>query len=123
MSTLILFEPANLASFAPLTYLRSVAELRYGIYSNLERTIELYGQNSDVQLWIRPILAKDHEERHPNLSINQTSNKDTLFLNASIPAWLFPKIISLMENEQNLSLYKDGILIAAKSDENTKLLF
>jgi UDP-N-acetylglucosamine diphosphorylase/glucosamine-1-phosphate N-acetyltransferase len=115
MSTLILFEPANLASFAPLTYLRSVAELRYGIYSNLERTIELYGQNSDVQLWIRPILAKDHEERHPNLSINQTSNKDTLFLNASIPAWLFPKIMSLMENEQNLSLYKDGILIAAKS--------
>ncbi len=113
MRPLILFEPENLSPFGPLTLLRSVAELRYGIYSNLERAERIFTEDR-IQLWIRPILAKDHRNRFRNTPINENADNNAIFCNAVAPAWMYPAAIALLENEQNAAIVKDGSIIAAK---------
>lgn len=113
MSSHILFEPENLSPFGPLTLLRSVAELRYGIYSNLERAQKCIPENS-VELWVRPILAKEHAERYPSIPINQNSSSDSIFLNAATPAWMYPAALAVLKEHQNVAVVIDGQIIAAR---------
>lgn len=112
MSQYILFEPENLAPFGPLTLLRSVAELRYGIYSNIERAQHVLG-DSNIGLWIRPILALDHLEKYPDLAINADAKEGTIFLNAATPAWLYPNAISQLNESEASAIVHDGQIIAA----------
>jgi len=114
MSTLILFEPQNLAPFGPMVLLQSVADLRYGIYSNIERTQKIF-PGSEINLWVRPILSADQGKKHQGIPINQDVADDALYLNAALPAWLYPKAIEKLENKNNSVLIQDGIIIAAKS--------
>ncbi|NQT62464.1 MAG: hypothetical protein HQ556_05850 [Candidatus Marinimicrobia bacterium] len=113
MSSYILFEPENLSPFGPMTLLRSVAELRYGIYSNLERAEHIFA-GSEVQLWVRPILAEEHTEKYPNNSINKDAGKDAIFLNAATPAWLYPSAIAILEKSDTSAVVIDDQIIAAR---------
>ncbi len=113
MSTYILFEPENLSSFGPITLLQSVGEFRYGVYSNLERAQNILSPDS-IQLWVRPILHADHSEKYPTIPINQNADKDTIFLNAATPAWMYSTAIALMEEKGSQAVDIDGCIIAAK---------
>ncbi|NQV30653.1 MAG: hypothetical protein HQ508_07185 [Candidatus Marinimicrobia bacterium] len=113
MSAYILFEPENLSSFGPLTLLRSVAELRYGIYSNLERALKVLPAES-LQMWVRPILAKAHKETYSNIVINENATEDSIFLNAATPAWMYAPALALLEHKNRISVRIDGHLVAAK---------
>ena len=113
MSAYILFEPENLSPFGPLTLLRSVAELRYGIYSNIERASRVL-TDKPLQMWVRPILAKNHKDNYPNISINENAAEQSIFLNAATPAWMYAPALALLENEQRKSVRIDGQIVAAK---------
>lgn len=113
MSNYILFEPENLSPFGPLTLLRSVGEIRFGIYSNIERAKHYLGE-AQVNLWVRPVLADDHVEKFPNVKINQTSDDETIFLNASTPAWIYPTLIERLDGSKAAIVSPDGQIMAAK---------
>ncbi|MBC8375489.1 MAG: hypothetical protein H8E26_05530 [FCB group bacterium] len=113
MSPYILFEPENLSPFGPMTLLRSVAELRYGIYSNLERAQHIFA-DSDIQMWVRPILAKEHIEKYPKTPINKNAGKDAIFLNGATPAWLYPAAIAILEESDTSAVVIDDQIIAAR---------
>jgi len=113
MKSYILFEPENLSPFGPLTLLRSVAELRYGIYSNLERTRHILPE-AQIQMWVRPVLAEDHAERYTDTPINQDADPNTIFLNAATPAWMYPPALSILENSEQTAVVIDGHIIAAR---------
>ena len=119
MSAHILFEPEILASFAPITLLRSVAELRYGIYSNLERAQRILPKDS-VQLWVRPILAKEQMEKYGETLINEDADKDAIFLNAATPAWMYPAALSTLKDSDKTAVVLDGHIIAARPGSETK---
>ncbi|NQV16834.1 hypothetical protein HQ531_15325 [bacterium] len=113
MRNFIIFEPANLAAFGPLTLLRSVGELRYGIYSNLERAKHIFPEDQ-INFWVRPILAADHANRYPDDSINQPAVENTVFFNASVPAWIYPVALSALGNQEGAVISKSGSIIAAR---------
>lgn len=113
MDKYIIFEPENLSPFGPLTLLRSVAELRYGIYSNLERAQHVLNDTS-VQLWVRPILEKDHNEKYPKTPINQTAAADSVFLNAATPAWMYKSALNHLQGKTGSCVVVDGVVVAAK---------
>lgn len=113
MSALVLFEPANLTPYGPLTLLQSVGELRYGIYSNIERVKKLFTEEQ-IHLWVRPVLSNDHMNRYQDIAINQTVDKQAVFLNAALPAQIFPKALATLSNEDSAVLIYKGTIIAAK---------
>jgi len=113
MSSYILFEPENLSPFGPISLLRSVAELRYGIYSNLERAQRVLPENS-IQLWVRPILAKQQSEQHPGIPINQNSERDAIFLNAASPAWMYPSAIDKLNDSDKAAVVINDHIVAAQ---------
>ncbi|MCF6239141.1 MAG: hypothetical protein L3J79_10115, partial [Candidatus Marinimicrobia bacterium] len=105
--------------FGPLTLLRSVAELRYGIYSNLERAQKTLGSDP-ISLWIRPILKADHESKYPELQINQPADENTIFLNAALPAWMYSDMITKLRPENCGVILKAGVVLAAKPGKTLK---
>ena len=113
MSAHILFEPENLSPFGPLTLLRSVAELRYGIYSNIERA-ERSLTDSSLQMWVRPILEKSHRENYPAMPINENADDQAIFLNAATPAWMYAPALAILDNKNGRSVRIDGHIVAAK---------
>ncbi|MEA3288246.1 MAG: putative sugar nucleotidyl transferase [Candidatus Marinimicrobia bacterium] len=113
MRSLIIFEPENLAPFGPLALLRSLAELRYGIYSNLERAQKIF-LNDSIALWVRPILKNDHVHKYPMLQINETAAQNTIFLNAALPAWMYPGLVTTLDSQNSGLILKDGVILAAK---------
>ena len=114
MSTAILFEPRNLTPFGPMTLLRSVGELRYGIYSNIERTQRIM-TGHELQLWMRPLLATDQQRKYPTLGINKDAPADSVFLNAAFPAWVYEPALRELRGKSSGVVVKDGCIIAAKS--------
>lgn len=117
MSSIILIEPEHIGSFGPLTLLRSALELRYGIYTNLERAHRVLSDTASLQIWIRPILAKDHADRYPELSINEDASPDSIFLNGAIPAWHYPELIDAVQQQHEALIERDGVILAAKSSD------
>jgi len=113
MSKYLLFEPENLSPFGPLTLLRSVGELRFGVYSNIERA-QLILDNKKLSLWVRPILADEHAEKYPDMKINQEASAETIFLNAAVPAWTYPAAIDRLRTARTAVFGKDGQIIAAR---------
>ena len=113
MSTYILFEPENLSPFGPLTLLRSVSEIRFGVFSNLERAQRILPEDS-IEMWVRPILVQDHEEKYPDININKDAEQNSVFLNAATPAWMYPAAIAALEHENDVAVSMDGRIVAAK---------
>ena len=119
MSSHILFEPADLSPFGPMTLLKSIAELRYGIFSNLERAQRILS-NDSVQMWVRPILAKQHSEKHPETPINTHAGKDAIFLNAATPAWMYPSALTKLKESDTAAVVIDGQIVAARPGTEIK---
>ncbi len=113
MGTFVLFEPASLSSFGPLTLLQSVTELRYGIFSNLERAQHIFG-NEPIQLWVRPILAEDHTAKYETVPINKNADDSTVFLNAATPAWIYSTAIARMEDKSGVAVVIGDTIVAAR---------
>jgi UDP-N-acetylglucosamine diphosphorylase/glucosamine-1-phosphate N-acetyltransferase len=116
MSPAVLFEPQNLSTYGPMTLLRSVGELRYGVYSNIERARKVLPQH-DLGLWLRPLLRDGHAQRYPEMKINQDAPAGTLFLNAGFPAWVFPASIAELDQHDSGVVIKDGCIVAARHDK------
>ena len=114
MPSTVLFEPQNLSTYGPMTLLRSVGELRYGVYSNIERTRFIL-EDMALGLWVRPILKADHINKYPDMQINTDAEAGTLFLNAAFPAWMFPSAIKELNAAPSGVVTKDGCIIAAKT--------
>ncbi|MCF7826704.1 MAG: hypothetical protein K9N29_08630 [Candidatus Marinimicrobia bacterium] len=119
MSSYILFEPENLSPFGPITLLRSVAEMRYGIYSNLERAQRIFPEDS-VQLWVRPALAKDHAQKYPAIKINQDAERDSIFLNAAAPAWMYASALNILKDTKRAAVVQDGQIVAVRLGSELK---
>ncbi|NQV43121.1 MAG: hypothetical protein HQ506_12285 [Candidatus Marinimicrobia bacterium] len=119
MSAHILFEPENLSPFAPISLLRSVAELRYGIFSNIERAQRMFPEDS-VQLWVRPVLEKHQSEKFPATPINKHADKDAIFLNAATPAWMYPAALNILKETNGAAVVIDGHIIAARPGSEVK---
>ncbi|MCF7808851.1 MAG: hypothetical protein K9M49_09055 [Candidatus Marinimicrobia bacterium] len=115
MSTIVLFEPENIGSFGPLILLRSVAELKYGILSNLERAQAVLPPDTDLHLWIRPVLAEDHIRRFPTIPINKDVKDECILLHAGIPAWHYPVLLQILSKHKEIVLRRAGVIIAVKS--------
>jgi UDP-N-acetylglucosamine diphosphorylase/glucosamine-1-phosphate N-acetyltransferase len=113
MSSHILFEPEYLSPFAPITLLRSLAELRYGIFSNLERAQRIFPAES-VEMWVRPILKNEHSEKYPDIPINKDADEDAIFLNAATPAWLYPAALNILKESNQTAVVLNGDIIAAR---------
>ncbi len=119
MSSHILFEPENLSPFAPISLTRSIAELRYGIFSNLERAQRILPKES-INLWIRPILAKEHSEKYPETPINKHADKNAIFLNAATPAWMYPSALNILKESSKAAVVIDGQIVAARPGSEIK---
>ncbi len=113
MGSYILFEPENLSPFGPITLLRSVAELRYGIFSNLERAQRVLPDES-IQLWVRPILAREHNQKYSETPINMPAENNSIFLNAATPAWMYPAAINKLQNSQKSAITINNQIVAAQ---------
>jgi len=116
MPTAILFEPQNLTPYGPMTLLRSVGELRYGVYSNVERARRIL-TDMDLQMWVRPLLEADHIRKYPELAINQDSPEQCLFLNAGFPAWMYLPALAELAAVKSGVVVKEGCILAAKSNK------
>jgi len=114
MLALIVFEPENLTPCGPITLFRSLGELHYGIYSNIDRTRQLF-PNADLGLWVRPLLAADQQNRFSDLPVNATAESGTIFLNAAFPAWLYPQAIEVLTSQNIAAVTLNQRLLAAKS--------
>jgi UDP-N-acetylglucosamine diphosphorylase/glucosamine-1-phosphate N-acetyltransferase len=72
--------PARGRKFLPLTYTRSVAELRSGAFTSIERIQALWSE-ANVYLHARPELKAVIAHRH-RLGVNEIPNGSTLLINA-----------------------------------------
>lgn len=64
MKTICIFEDSECQDFLPLVYNRPVYDLRYGIYSLLEKIILQY-HNTEISLLCREYLEKLTSELNP----------------------------------------------------------
>ncbi len=87
VSQIILFEDkhAQGALFKPLSYTRSIAELRVGMFTAIERLIEIAGTNVQIVLHTRKELKEAVEARYPSIKVNAVDpSKPTLCLNGRL---------------------------------------
>src|SRR6516225_8459343 len=87
VSQIVLFEDQSSQglSFKPLSYTRSVAELRVGFYTALERLQWFVGNEAEIIVHVRSYLKDAVAARYPNVKVNEIEpNKDTLFINARL---------------------------------------
>lgn len=109
MKGLCVFEDGGYAGLLPLTCNRAAYELRMGIYTFLERTLQHYPENVSVSLFVREYLADVLGERHPH-GIN-TLDPDAdgyLFINGRI---LDLEQIPL-DGKDKIVVWKDTIVYA-----------
>ncbi|HYM21387.1 MAG TPA: putative sugar nucleotidyl transferase [Candidatus Kapabacteria bacterium] len=87
VAQIVLFEDQNSQSllFKPLSYTRSIAELRVGFYTALERVQSIAASDAQIVIHSRSYLKDAVAARYPGVKVNSIDpNKDTLFINARL---------------------------------------
>ncbi len=104
---IVLFDDESYRNFFPLTFSRSVGDLRVGILK-LRQRLNMYLENEDNYYIVAGFLKKVYSERHPKWYINQLPDGEVLLVNSRI------KITAELA-KQMLALPLDHYLTSNKS--------
>lgn len=113
MPSVHLFEPRDLSTYGPLTLMRSVAELRAGVFTNLKRA-KLTTQAGINGLWVRPVIAEDLKSRHPELRINESIPANGILFHTGLMATVYPSLINALRDVARGKITWQGTVVAAK---------
>jgi UDP-N-acetylglucosamine diphosphorylase / glucose-1-phosphate thymidylyltransferase / UDP-N-acetylgalactosamine diphosphorylase / glucosamine-1-phosphate N-acetyltransferase / galactosamine-1-phosphate N-acetyltransferase len=80
---LVIFDDVHYKNFFPVTYTRSIGDLRVGILK-LRQRINFFLENDDNIYIIADYLEDLYKERHPDWIINQMPEGDVLLVNSRI---------------------------------------
>jgi len=80
----LIFEDDSYDSLYPLSTLRSVFEIKCGIFTLKDKIENILGRKYNVSLHCRIQLAKYLSEIFPDYNVNRIYNDDYLFLNGRV---------------------------------------
>ncbi|HLX12681.1 MAG TPA: GlmU family protein [Bacteroidota bacterium] len=103
-----IYEDAQYSNFLPLTYFRSVFDLRCGAGTLFER-IQHYIPSKQYHFIIRPGLAPLASEDHPGVHINLAAAEDTWYING--------RVIASEGLAKAIRSYKSGEVVLSAGDE------
>lgn len=106
-----IFEDRLTANFAPLSHLRPVYDLRFGIRTLREKIVQTLPVGSSVSLLTREYLKDLVQEQNPSLKVNQIPDADTLFFNGR--ALMTPELAKeIVREEAALYVSEDSVVAA-----------
>jgi len=115
-----IFDDEYYRNFFPITMTRSTGDLRVGILK-LRQRLQAFLHSEKTSVVIPEFLTGIYHERHPEWTINQLSDADTIFVNSRlrISEDLTKEILALSENT---CLVKNDVIIAARMiSQNRKI--
>ncbi len=80
---IVIFDDGSYRNFLPLTYSRSVGDLRVGILK-LRQRMNFFLENEDNYYVVAEYLKEVYNERHPEWYINQLPDGEVLLVNSRI---------------------------------------
>ncbi len=101
----IIFDDHKWSNFKPLSYVRSVGDLRVGILKQRQRLLAYMGSDENAVI-VPSFLKKLYQERHPDWDINITPLEVCLFVNSRLKA--HEDIIHQIENLEPGDVIQNG---------------
>jgi len=80
---IIIYEDNKVANFKPFSINHATFEIRCGMYTNLDRVINLYGSNYQYILMVRPKIESIIRFRYPKMTVNPAVLPNGKFINGS----------------------------------------
>ncbi len=80
---IIIFEDSNINNLKPFSINHASFELKCGIYSNLERIINSFGDNVNYYLIVRNELKEIIQEKFPRYTVNPEKIPEGLYINGA----------------------------------------
>ena len=116
--SIVLFEDTSWKKFAPLSYTRSLFDLKIGSITTFD-----YFNTKSVKLLTRKYLENMTRQRHPNCNVNKFEyDSDDIFVNSLFfPHTSFFK--KLIKRKNFLVSYRDKILIARLDKSDYQYLY
>jgi len=106
-----IFEDRLTANFAPLSHLRPVYDLRFGIRTLREKIVQTLPAGSSISLLTREYLKDLVQEQNPSVKVNQITDADTLFVNGR--ALMTPELAKeIVREEAALYVSEDSVVAA-----------
>lgn len=81
---LITFDDGHFANFLPLTFTRSVGDLRCGILKLRQRLESIFGNSESTCIIINTYLEELYTERHPDWIVNRKHPQTGLYINSRV---------------------------------------
>ena len=113
----ILFEDLKVDDLRPFSLNHTSFELRCGIYTNIQRVLNIIDPSDKLYLIVRPGLEDITRERYPNLIINPSIIPSGIMLNGAT-VWTKKLVESIEENKVYSS---SGRVIAMNREVSTNL--
>ncbi len=113
-----IFEDDLTVNFAPLSHLRPVYDLRFGIRTLREKIVQTLPEGSSISLLTRDYLTDLVQEQNPSLKINQIPDADTLFVNGRV--LMTPELAKEIAHKE-AALYVSGDSVVAAFVPQSKL--
>tara|TARA_B100000029_G_C17564608_1_gene954615 strand:+ start:491 stop:1552 length:1062 start_codon:yes stop_codon:yes gene_type:complete len=95
---IIIYEDNKVENFKPFSINHAIFELRCGMYTNLDRVINLYGSNHQYILMVRPEIESIIRFRYPKIIVNPDVLPSGKFINGSF----------LLKNKVDLDFFPDN---------------
>ena len=102
---IIIFEDHNIKNLNPFAINHSSFELKCGVYSNLERIVNSFDNDTNYYLIVRNELKELIQERFPRYTVNPKEIPKGLYLNGAA-LW----------NESNISKIKNGYAFSSSGN-------
>ena len=113
----ILFEDLKVDDLRPFSLNHTSFELRCGMYTNIQRVLNIIDPSDKLYLIVRPGLEDITRERYPNLIINPSIIPSGIMLNGAT-VWTKKLVESIEENKVYSS---SGRVIAMNREVSTNL--
>ncbi len=106
-----IFEDEKTVNFAPLSHLRPVYDLRFGIRTLREKIVQEFPAGTSVFLLTRAYLADLVQEQNPGLKVNTLPDADVLFVNGR--ALVTAELVGEINRAEPAVYTADGAVVAA----------
>ncbi len=106
-----IFEDETTVNFAPLTHLRPVYDLRFGIRTLREKVVQEFPADTSVFLFTRAYLADLVQEQNPGVPVNRLPDADVLFVNGR--ALVTTELVQEIKRTEPALYTSDGAVVAA----------